>query len=49
MCKLPESDFIKERVDATKEAIHFISNDCKSDSEIWKEMLKEVALRGRIW
>ncbi len=35
MCKLPESDFIKERVDAIKEAIHFISNDCKSDREVW--------------
>jgi hypothetical protein len=31
------------------QAIHFISNDCKSDSEIWKAMLKEVDLRGRIW
>jgi len=35
MCKLPESDFIKERVDAIKEAIHFISNNCKSDREVW--------------
>jgi len=35
MCKLPESDFIKERVDAIKETIHFISNDCKSEREVW--------------
>ena len=35
MCKLPESDFIKERIDAIKEAIHFISNDCKSEREVW--------------
>jgi len=35
MCKLPESDFIKERVDAIKEAIHFFSNNCKSDREVW--------------
>ena len=35
MCKPSESDFIKERVDAIKEAIHFISNDCKSDREVW--------------
>jgi len=35
MCKLPENDFIKERVDATKEAIHFFSNNCKSDREVW--------------
>ena len=35
MCKLPESDFIKERVDATKEAIHFFSNNCKSHREVW--------------
>jgi len=35
MCKHPESDFIKERVDAIKETIHFISNDCKSDREVW--------------
>ncbi len=35
MCKLPESDFIKERVDATKNAIRFFSNNCKSDREVW--------------
>ncbi len=35
MCKLPESDFIKERVDAIKENIHFFSNDCKPDREVW--------------
>ena len=35
MCKLPESDFIKERIDAIKEAIHFFSNDCQSDTEVW--------------
>ena len=35
MCKHPERDFIKERVDAIKEAIHFISNNCKSDREVW--------------
>ena len=35
MCKLPESNFIKERIDAIKEANHFFSNDCKSDREVW--------------
>jgi len=35
MGKHSESDFIKERVDAIKEAIHFFSNNCKSDREIW--------------
>lgn len=30
-----ESDFIKERVDAIKEALHFFSNDCKPDREVW--------------
>lgn len=35
MCKPSESDFIKERVDAIKEAIHFFSNDCQSDTEVW--------------
>ena len=35
MSNLSDSDFIKGRVDAIKEAIHFISNDCKSDREVW--------------
>jgi len=35
MCKPSESDFIKERVDAIKEAIHFFSNDCQTDTEVW--------------
>ena len=35
MCKFSENDFIKERIDANKEAIHFFSNDCKPDREVW--------------
>ena len=35
MCKFPENDFIKEHIDAIKEAIHFFSNNCKSDREVW--------------
>lgn len=35
MCKHPESDFIKEHVDAIKESINFFSNDCKPDREVW--------------
>jgi hypothetical protein len=35
MCKDTESEFIEERVDAVKEAIHFFSNNCKSDREVW--------------
>jgi hypothetical protein len=35
MCKHPESDFIKEHIEAIKEANHFFSNDCKSDREVW--------------
>lgn len=35
MCESSESDFIKERVDAIKETIHFFSNDCQSDTEVW--------------
>jgi len=38
MCKPSESDFIKERVNAIKEAIHFFSNDCKPDREVWVVM-----------
>ena len=35
MSKLSENDFIKERVDAIKEAIHFFSNKCQKDTEVW--------------
>jgi len=35
MCETTESNFVKKHVDAIKESIHFFSNDCKSDREIW--------------
>ena len=35
MCRTPESEFIKESVEAIKESIRFFSNDCKTDREIW--------------
>ncbi len=35
MCRPSESDYIKENIEAIKEAIHFFSNDCKTDREVW--------------
>jgi len=35
MCDVPEGDFIKESIDAVKEALHFFSNKCKPDREKW--------------
>lgn len=35
MCKNPEGDFIKGRVEAIKEARHFFSNACKKEREVW--------------
>jgi hypothetical protein len=46
MCKSYENDYIEERVNAIKESIHFFSNKCKSEREIWvvKHFLSQLKI-----
>lgn len=46
MCKHFETDFIKEHVDTLKKNIHFFSNKCKPNREVWvvRRFLSQIGI-----